>query len=220
MILSTTVYSIDMIDKSLPMEMTGMLFDKTNNLDFTKVNDTKYRVRIVLDQDKTKIIFKQKYHPGGKLYIVKPQISSFKKNDSLFQGVLETWFPTVLTRKDAKWSTIDNLFIKNIVYSYMPKTMVDFFSRNVIQWPEEFHSVAYEYANGWILDKTLISKISKTYNLGIIDSGSGQKVDIIIEYQPQKTLYILYLLFAAVLAYSAAYLFIRGVKCILKTLQI
>ena len=219
LMLSTPAHSIDIVGTPLAIETTSMPFDKENNLKFTKINDTKYRVQINLKKDKTKIIFKQKYHPGWKLYIVKPSIIKLKQNSSFFQDIFETWFPIRLSKEDLESNTINNQLINKGIVENASKFVIKYFGGNVVQWPERFHSLSYEYANGWILDKSLICRIintgHKNNNSKAINRDICMVVDIIIEYRPQKMFYILYLMLILILAYIVVYVCIRGVQRIL-----
>lgn len=118
--------------------------------------------------------------------------------------IWETWFPNSLIEKDSnkiESSTNYKQFIgRNKV------GLSDYLGFNAIEWPESFHHVSNTFANGWMFDLNAICTLPSANNnsLGYYVENADDTIDIdlVLEYKPQRYVYLAYMLSAASILFT------------------
>lgn len=128
-----------------------------------------------------------------KINFISKNIGNSIQNDNLPDGEFwETWFEDKLRMKCESINRKDKCQmadINNLVMNYRG-------SNNVVEWPDIFHWKVNSYANAWWIDlsliRALISKKDKDSTCCRINDDGSVDVEMIIEFQPQRNVYIGY----------------------------
>lgn len=171
---------------------------KIPQIEFIKINPTKYKIKVSNVKDDYNLIFNESFHTGWKLYL-NSEKSKNQKNIMYQIGEFA--------------STITNIFIKNTQFDNIERTT--YFNNeistipynNIFLEPDTFetwgqqtlandsHNIVNGYANSWYITA------KDTYGIS--------NYELILEYKPQQYFYIGLLISIITLLYSIIYIFIE-----------
>ncbi len=205
------------------------------DIEFLKINPTKYRLRIHRARNDFPLVFNETFHREWTVYLKpwnpesgsagepgknqKKAISSIAapnavRNNKLPLGdIWETWFPGSLQAMCPENKEPDKLCFKGDPEIWNIDHALD---SKVVRWPEAFHWQANGYANSWWMDLDLLKKLPavKDQKSGWYQLHPDGSVDfeLVIEFWPQRLFYLGILISGIVVTACAGYLFFRGVS--------
>ena len=183
------------------------------DIEFVKINPTKYRLRIHGAKNDFPLIFNEIYHNKWTVYLkpwepqsgsISEQNEKLKKTSSPFDvptavrnnklppgKIWETWFPGRL-----KTECREDKDSEKDCFAEDPQFWNVDSARNakVVRWPEVFHWNGNGYANSWWLDLDLLKKLPAVQDqkAGFYNLHPDGSVDfeIVIEFWPQRLFYL------------------------------
>ena len=202
------------------------------DIEFVKINPTKYRLRIHRARSDFPLIFNENFHDEWRIYLkpwnpepglarepdkkLKKTLSSIAipkavRNNKLPLGdIWETWFPGKLKTLCPEGKASDevckpgNSQVWNVDRAQ---------NSNIVSWPEAFHWKANGYANSWWLDLDLLKKFPAVegQKAGWYHLHSDGSVDfeIVIEFWPQRLFYLGILISGITITACAGFLIFR-----------
>lgn len=179
---------------SLRRHMKTAKENKLINIEFHRIDPTKYRVRIHNVTNNFHLIFNERFDPYWRAYIVPTHHN--EESDDQFVSINHYGSTQNDNLPDANfWETW-------LPYTFQPTDFAIKSAKNTgtysraIEWPSTFHSKAFAFANSWVFDLELLRRQPKTdskqsgyYILNLDDSID---FEIVIEYLPQRFLYLGY----------------------------
>lgn len=209
------------------------------DIEFVKINPTKYRLRFHRAQNDFPLIFKEIYHNKWTVYLkpwepesdsIRKQSENLKKTSSPFDiptainniklpmgEIWETWFPGRLKTecpedKDGKKDNENDCFLEDPQFWNVDSAL----NSKVVSWPEMFHWRVNGYANSWWLDLDLLKKLpaAQGQKAGFYKLNPDGSVDfeIVIEFWPQRLFYLGILISGIVVAACAGFLVFQRIS--------
>jgi hypothetical protein len=199
------------------------------DIEFVKINPTKYRLRIHRAKNDFPLVFNEIFHSGWTVYLkpwtprpgseIKPDKNpratlsaisaptAFRNNNLPLGDIWETWFPGKLKTNCSENADSNKVCLKGDPEIWNVDGALD---SNVVRWPEVFHWLANGYANSWWLDLDLLKKLPavKDQKPGWYHLHSDGSVDfeIVLEFWPQRLFYLGILISGITVAACAGYL--------------
>jgi hypothetical protein len=213
------------------------------DIEFIKINPTKYRLRIHRAQNSFPLLFNQIYHNKWRVYLkswepesgsIKEQKEKLEKTSSPFDiptairnnklplgEIWETWFPGRLELvcpedKDNKKNSEIDCFAEDPQFWNVGSSL----NSQIVRWPEVFHWNMNGYANSWWLGLDLLKKLPAVQGqkAGFYNLHPDGSVDfeVVIEFWPQRLFYLGIIISGIMIIACAGFLVFRQIYFSLK----
>lgn len=163
---------------------SNVLLVNSNNLQFQKVNPTKYKLYINNLDGTQDLSFLESYHKEWKLYLKKHPTDSWCNQIEFYENTNTTECKS--TQK----------FFEGEELSYLWKKPVF----------DNSHEIVYDYANGWTIDSEYI-KSHYSNNYYTTNSDGSINVELVMYFKPQSYFYLGILISITTVLACIAYLF-------------
>jgi hypothetical protein len=146
-----------------------------------------------------------------KVNFISKNISNSIQNDNLPDGTFwETWLEKKLHVKCIFLNEKDECRMSDI------QGQIINYRGSVIEWPDDFHWKVNGYANAWWIDlnliRTLLSKNGDSSACCRINDDGSVDAEMIIEFQPQRYVYVGYFISLLALIFSVFFFIYSKIK--------